>query len=132
MRSRPIVVTNVTFQDSTQVPFVDDDHVVQTFSAKTSDKTFRIAVLPRTPRRCWHLPDAQSVHLCCETVTIDPIAVSHQVSRHGFLRKRLHDLLCRPIGCGVLRYIEMQNTATVVRQDDKYIQHPKLDRRHRE
>jgi hypothetical protein len=65
-------------------------------------------------------------------MSIDSITISHQVSRCGFVRKRFHDLLRRPIGCGILCHIEMQKTATVVRQYNEDIQYPKLDGRNRE
>src|SRR5690242_11662829 len=69
MRPRPMVITQVTFQNSTQVPLVEHDHVVQAFSANTSDNPFRITVLPRTPGRYRNLSDTQSIHSCCEIMT---------------------------------------------------------------
>src|SRR6516162_2146059 len=132
MRPRPMVITKVTFQNLTQVPLVDHDHVVQTFSADTSDNPFRIAVLPRTPGRYRNLLDIQSIDSCREIMTIDPIMISYQVARHCFLRKRFHDLLSRPSGCRVFRDIEMQDTATVMREDDEDIEHTELYGRNRE
>ena len=113
------------------MPLVYDDHVVQTFSANTPDNPFRIAVLPRTPGRYWHLSDTQSIHSCSENMPIDPITISYQVSRHSVVRKRFHDLLSSPIGGWVFRHIEMQNTATVMREDDEDIQHTELYGRNR-
>src|SRR5215469_4767742 len=114
------------------MPLVYDDHVVQTFSANTPDHPFRVAVVPRTPGRCRHLSDTQSVHSCSENMPIDPITISYQVSRKSVVRKRFHDLSSSPIGGWVFRNIEMQNTATVMRQDDEDIQHSKLYGRNRE
>src|SRR5215471_10855486 len=113
------------------MPLVYDDHVVQTFSANTPDHPFRVAVVPRTPGRCRHLSDTQSFHSCSENMPIDPITISYQVSRHSVVRKRFHDLLSSPIGGWVFRHIEMQNTATVMRQDDEDIKHTELDGRNR-
>ena len=39
-----MIITKVTFQNSPEMPLVDHDHVVQTFSANTSDNSFRIAL----------------------------------------------------------------------------------------
>src|SRR5215813_5988325 len=119
MRPRPMVITEVTFQYSPQMPLVDHDHVVQAFSANTSDNPFHIAVLPRTSGRYRNLLDTQSIDPCREIMTIDPITISYQVARHGFCRKRFHDLLSSPSGCRVFRNIEMQDAATVMREDDK-------------
>ena len=132
MRPRAMVITEVTFQNSTQVPLVDHDHVVQAFSANTSDNPFRVAVLPRTSRRYRNLLDTQSIDSRREVMTIDPFTISYQVARHCFLRKRFDDLLSSPSGCGVFRNIEMQNTATVMREDNEDIQYPKLYGRNRE
>src|SRR5215469_10677564 len=127
-----MVITKVTFQNSTQMPLVDHNHVVQAFSANTSDDPFRIAVLPRAPGRYRNLLDTQSIDSCREIMTIDPITISYQVARHCFLWKRFHDLLSRPSGCRVSRHIEMQDTATVMREDDEYIEHTELYGRNRE
>jgi hypothetical protein len=119
MRPRPMVITEVTFQNPTQVPLVDHDHVVQAFSANTPDYPFRIAVLPRTPGRYRNLSDTQSIHSCPEIMAVDPIAIPYQIVRRGIVRKWLHDLLCRPCSGRVFRNIEMQHTSTVMGKDDK-------------
>src|SRR6516162_11678984 len=108
MRPRPMVITEVTFQNSTQMPLVDHDHVVQAFSANTSDNPFRVAVLPRTSGRYRNLLDTQSIDSRREIMTIDAITISYQVARHGVVRKRFHDLLSSPSSCRVFRNIEMQ------------------------
>src|SRR5215471_18263393 len=132
MRPRAMVITEVTFQNSTQMPLVDHDHVVQAFSANTSDNPFRVAVLPRTSGRYRNLLDTQSIDSRREVMTIDPITISYQVARRCFLRKRFDDLLSSPSGCRVFSHIEMQNTPTVMRKDDDDIQHTQLYGRNRE
>ena len=126
-----MVITEVTFQDATEMPLVDHDHMVQAFSANTSDHPFRIAVLPRTPSGYRNVLDTQSIDSCREIMTIDPITISYQVARRCFLRKRFDDLLRRPSSSRVFRHIEMQNTATVMRQDEEDIQHSELYGRNR-
>src|SRR5215470_4608288 len=132
MRPRPMVITKVTFQNLTQVPLVDHDHVVQAFSANTSDNPFRIAVLPRTPGRYRNLSDTQSVHSCTEIMTIDPITISYQVARHDVVGKRFHHLLCGPGRGRVFRDVEMQNATSVMRQNHEDIQDAELYGRNRE
>src|SRR5262245_23600058 len=111
------------------MPLIDHDDMVQAFSANASDHPFRIAVLPRTPSRYRHLSDTQSVHSCSENMPIDPITIPYQVSRNSVVRKRFHDLLSSPIGGWVFRNIEMQDAATVMREDDEYIEHTELQSR---
>src|SRR5215467_13347137 len=98
--------------------------MVQAFSANTSDNTFRVAVLPRTPGR--NLLDTESSHSCCEIMTIDPVTISYQVARHGVVGKCFDDLLCRPSSGRVFRNIKMQDAATVMGEDDENIQHAEL------
>ena len=108
------------------MPLIDHDDMVQAFSANASDHPFRITVLPRTPSRYRNLPDTHSINSRAEVVSVDPITIAHQVARHGVVGKGLDHLLRRP-RCGrVFRDIEMQNTSTVMGQDDKDVQHTKL------
>ena len=64
------------------MPLVHDDHVVQAFSANTSDNPFRIAVLARTPGGYRNLSDTQSIDSCREILAVDPyldLALSREV-----------------------------------------------------
>src|SRR5215831_13496308 len=108
------------------MPLVDHDHMVQAFSANTSDNPFCITVLPRTSGRYRNLLDTQSIHSCCEIMTIDPVTISYQVARHGVVGKCFDDLLCRPSSGRVFGNIKMQDTATVMGEDDENIQHAEL------
>src|SRR6516164_5729256 len=125
-------MTKITFQNLTQVPLVDHDHMVQAFSANTSDHPFRIAVLPRTPGRYRNFLDTQSIYSCCEIMTVDPVTISHQVARHGVVGKRFHHLLCRPFRRGMICDVEVDNASSVMRQNHEEIQHAELYGRNRE
>ena len=46
MRSRPVVIQEILFQDSPEVLFVDDDDMVEAFSAYGSDEPLDVTVLP--------------------------------------------------------------------------------------
>src|SRR5215468_7498378 len=113
------------------MPLVDHDYMVQAFSANTSDHPFRIAVLPWTPGRYRNLFDTQSIDSCREIMAIDPITISYQVPSQGVVRKCFHHLLCRPSSRRMFRDIEMQNTTTVMREDDEDIEHTELNGRNR-
>src|SRR5215510_13066543 len=114
------------------MPLVDHDHLVQAFSSNASDHPLGIAVLPRTPSRYRNLPDTHSIHSRGEVVSVDPITIAHQVTRHSVAGKCLHELLCRPPGSRVFRDVEMQNTSTVMRKDDENVQHTELQSRNSE
>jgi hypothetical protein len=46
-------------------------------------------------------------------MSINLITIAHEVSRRGFFRKGLHDLMRRPIGRWILRHVEVQNAAAL-------------------
>src|SRR5215510_12497726 len=87
---------------------------------------------PGTPGRYRNLLDTQSIHSCCEIMTIDPVTISYQVARHGVVGKRFYHLLCRPSSGRVFRDIDMQNTTSFMRRDHEDIQHVELYGRNRE
>jgi hypothetical protein len=51
MRASPVIVGEVTSQGATQVPFAEDENVVQTLAAYRADEPLRDRVLPRAVRR---------------------------------------------------------------------------------
>jgi hypothetical protein len=52
----------------------------------------------------------------------DAVAVAQQISRRAVPRKRLPELLSRPFRSRMRRDSEMQNSAAVMRQHQKYVQ----------
>jgi hypothetical protein len=50
MRARPLVVRDIGPKDSTKMPFIEDDDVVQTLAADRADDAFNVGVPPRRAR----------------------------------------------------------------------------------
>ena len=46
-----MVIAEVLAKDSAQVPFIQNDHTIQTFSANGTDNSFYIRILPRVTGR---------------------------------------------------------------------------------
>ncbi len=69
------------------------------------------------------------------SVTEDTIAVTQQIAWGGIERKRVHDLLGRPLSSWVHRHIEVHNLSTVMTPDDLNIascwRSPKFSRANR-
>ena len=126
MRSRIEVVPEVSFQDPSQMPLSEYDHVIEALSANAPNQPFREWILPWTFRRCEHLLDSHSLNPVSEMATVDSVTVSYQISRHSIFWERFDDLLRRPFCGGMLSNIEMQHAATLVRQHNEYIQHSQL------
>jgi hypothetical protein len=62
----------------------------------------------------------------------NPIAVAQQRGRCTFPRKRLAQLVSRPLGVRMCRDSEVNYTTTLVRQHEKHIEDLKPNRRHGE
>ena len=60
---------------------------------------------------------------------MDSVAVSNHKSPSAAFRKRFDDLLCGPNRRGMLRDIEVDDAATIVRQDDEDIEDSQTNRR---
>ena len=110
------------------MPLVDHNHVVQAFSANTSDHPFRIAILPRTPWCYTDFSDAHSFNSRPEGFAVDSVPVSNHKPGSAVFRKCFDDLLCRPNRRGMLRDIEVDDTATIMRHDDEHIEDSQTNR----
>ena len=99
--------------------FIEDDHMVQTLAAYRSDDTFHVCALPRRSRSAEHFVDVHDLELLAELLPVDPISVSEQIFRRGVERKSFAHLLCGPFGCGMGCDVEVDNAASVVRENNK-------------
>ena len=120
MRSRIEVVPEVSFQDPSQMPLSEYDHVIEALSANAPNQPFRKRILPWTSRRCEHLFDSHSLNPVSEMATVDSVTVPYQISRHSIFWERFDDLLRRPFCSGMLSNIEMQHAATIMCQHNEY------------
>src|SRR5215510_2354453 len=132
MTSRIVVILDVSFQRPFQVPLSEYDHVIETFSADTSNKALHERTLPWTARRGEHLLDSHSLNPFSEMDTIHSITVSYQISRCSIFRECFDDLLRRPFGRGMLGHIEMHDAAPLISKDHEHRQHFQLQRGHSE
>ena len=74
-----------------------------------------------------HVPDPLS-----EVLAVDGIPVAEQVSWRILIWKRFSNLLGRPFGGRISRYVEVGDAALVMPQDHKAIQHAERGRRYSE
>src|SRR6267143_4619305 len=126
MTSRIEVVSDVSFQSPSQVPLPEHDDMVDEFSANTSNEAFREWILSRTSGRGQHLLDSHSLNPVSEMATVHPITVPDQISRCSIFRECFDDLLRRTFCGGMLRHIEMQHAAAIMRKDHEDKQHFQL------
>src|SRR5256712_12907621 len=109
--TRPVVVREIASQGAAQVPFAEDEYVIQTFAPDGADEPLREGVLPRTVRGREDFTDAQALHALPEHVTVDRVAIAEEIGQGGVVREAVHDLLDRPGSGGMLGDIEVEDAA---------------------
>ncbi len=127
-----MVVLGIARQNSPQVGFVEDDHVVQTFSTNRANQTFHVWRLPGRSVRDDNFPDAHVIHAFSEVRTVDPIVISYQETRRFVIWKRLNDLLACPTGCWMEGDVERDDTPPVMPKDNEAVQQLKSNGWHDE
>ena len=75
MRPGIEVISDVSFQRPSQMPFSEDDHMIQTLSANAADEAFRERILPRTPCCRDHFLNAHSLNPSSK--------IGYRILRHG-------------------------------------------------
>ena len=66
-----MMVVEVAAQDPPKMPIIQDDHMVQAFSADTPDQSRDERILPGTLRGRYHLLDAHVADAALEVRAID-------------------------------------------------------------
>src|SRR6266850_5638014 len=94
----------------------EHDDVVEAFPANTSNQTLGKWILPRTPWSSEHFGDCHALNSVSEVAAVNSVPITDQIARCLVFWKCFDDLLCDPFSRGMLRDIEMQYAATLMRQ----------------
>ena len=100
---------------------IDDDQMIETFSADTSNYSFRIWILERRLRRRKYFFDPHSCDSLAEILAINAVSVAYQILGSLLVREGLDDLLCGPFGRWMLSHIEVNDLSPIVQKDDKTV-----------
>jgi hypothetical protein len=130
VRAPMMVIPEVTSQEPPEMLLVQDDHVVQAFTADTSDQPFDVRVLPRTPWGDDHFSDPHVPYSLPKRGTVDAIPIVQEIPRGLVPREGIDDLLCGLRRSGMLSDVEMYETLSLMGQDEQDEQHFVGDRRH--
>src|SRR6266481_9492257 len=120
-----MVVVDVGRENTPQVPLVEEDCVIQTFSADRADDALDVCILPRGSRCCDDLLKTHNLDALTESVTIRIVPVPQEVARGSVPRKGLGYLEGKPYLCRMPGDLEMSNLPAVVPEDDHHVQHLK-------
>src|SRR6266436_8761259 len=127
-----VVVSNILSEQAFQVRFSNCDDVIQEITAATPYPTLCDSILPRTFERGADRTHAQGPNRCGDFQSILGITIKDDEPRSGSKWKRFSQLLDDPRACRMLGDIEVQDTPTIVTDDEKAIEHTERDRWHGE
>ena len=129
MGSGSVVIIEVRNKDPSQMPFIQDDHVVQAFAPHAADQAFHIWILPRASWRRDDLFHAHRHHRRAERLPVCAVAVADQISRRRVPRKGFAQLLCHPIRGRMCGDAEMLDAPPLMTQHDEDEQNGERGRR---
>ena len=128
---RPIlvVVMNVLIHKAFQMPLIHNDHMVEQFAAAVSDPAFCDTVLPRTAEAGPFRLNAEALH-CIDHFRIKAgTTIKDQVARRRIIGKCFTQLLNHPCAGWMSGYVEVQNAAPVMRDDEEAVEYAEGERR---
>jgi len=129
MCSVVVVVKDVLIQQAFQMPFIQDNHMVEQIPAAVANPTLGNTVLPWTSETGPLWPNAKALH-CVDDFLIEICAlIEDQVARRGVIGECLAQLLDNP-GAAMLRHIAVENSPPIMGNDEEAIKHAEGDRRY--
>jgi len=66
-------------QGAAQVPFAEDEDVIQTLAPDRADEPIGERILPGAKRRRQDFPDAHALHALAEGVAVDGVAIAEEI-----------------------------------------------------
>jgi len=124
-----MVIAEILSQKASQMPIVYDDDMIETLTSNATDHALHVAILPSAFRCNPYLLNARPFDSRSEMLALNSVTIPNHVPRCGIFRERLDNLLCRPHCRGMLRDIEMEDTSTIMRENNKNVQNAQLNRR---
>ena len=98
----------------------EHDDVVEAFLANTSNQTLGKRILPRAPWSSEHFRDSHALNSVAEVAAVNPVPITDQIAGCRAFWKCFDDLLCGPFCRGMLRDIEVQHAAPLMRHYNEY------------
>jgi hypothetical protein len=92
MGSCAVIVGEVRRQDAPQMPFAENNEMVQALASHRADKPLGKRVLPGAVRRREDFFDPHTLHAVAKLLAIDLVAVAEEIGRCGVVREGVHDL----------------------------------------
>ena len=122
-----VIIREIGSKSCAQRFFVDRDDVIEAFSADRSNQALDIGGLPGGSGCGNHLLDPQFFQLRLNDLAIDAISIPDYVLRNGVIWKGVKKLLRSPFCGGMRRNIEMNNAATLMRENEEDVENAEGD-----
>src|SRR5260370_3143146 len=132
MRAVLVVVANILREQAFPVALVNCDDVIQEITPATPYPTLCDSILPRTFERSADRIPPQGSNRCGDFQSILGITIKDDEPRSGSKWECFSQLLDDPPACRMLGDVAVQDTPTVVTDDEKAIKHAEGDRRNSE
>src|SRR5262245_5698158 len=119
MRPSCVVVGEVPAQQASEMPFAEDDNVIEAFASNRPDDALGEAIPPGCSRGDEYLVDPHAFHASGENVAVDGVAITEQVLGCGLFWEGLDKLLSGPGGSWVADEVDMDEFPRVVAKDEE-------------
>src|SRR5262249_2072079 len=120
-----MIVAQVLTNQSSQVAFVDHDHLIEQFPPAAPHPSFRHPILPRTLIGCPNQFATQGLEHLCRFSLVLPVSIQDQIARRGVIRKSLSQLLPDPTAGWMFRGVKVEDSPAVVADHEEAVQDPK-------
>src|SRR5205807_8991806 len=97
MRTRPLIVSKIALQSTTQRSLIPHDHVVQALASDGAHESFRKRILPRGSRRGEDFLHPHISGRVGEVSSVDGISIAQHISWRLLPGKRFPHLLHGPL-----------------------------------
>src|SRR2546426_5040230 len=119
MRAGGVVVREVTAQQTSEMPFVDHDDLIEAFPSNRPDDALGEGILPGRSRGNEDLACPQAFRPPCEHVAVDGVPIAEQVLGRCLFWEALDKLVGGPGGGGVVGDVDMDEFSPVVAKDQE-------------
>ena len=117
MRPSCVVVGEVATQQASEMPFAEDDNVIEAFASNRPDDALGEGILPGCSWGDEDLVHPHAFHASGENVAVDGVAITEQVLGCGLFRESLDKLLGGPRGGRVVGHIDVEEFSALVVED---------------
>ena len=113
-----VIIGTVTRQEVPQMRCIANDDMLQTCPSDAPNEALHRGILPRTLGRDDDFIDPHVLHALPKGRAIDAVPIAEEIAGGLVPRKRLDDLLCRPLGGWMLSNVAMDHASALMGNND--------------